>query len=147
MQKNVTVQILGRQKYSEGHEDQQELSVPGTFYERNNAFTVVYKEPESVSGFAGVTTFLTAKKGCVTLNRKGSVDLLQEFRVGARSISKYSTPFGKLWLSVLPQRVESDLTAQRGRISLEYDLFVDDNFVSHNLLWVTIKEDNPHESL
>ncbi|WP_407306187.1 DUF1934 domain-containing protein [Desulfosporosinus sp. SB140] len=143
MQKRVTVQILGRQKYQEGQEDQQELSAPGTYYERNAAFYVVYKEPESTSGFEGVTTFLTIKKGSVTLNRKGAVDLAQEFRVGVRNRCSYTTCYGKIWLSVLPQRVECDLTAQGGRISLEYDLFVDDNFVSHNLLLVTIKEDNP----
>ncbi|AFM43491.1 hypothetical protein Desaci_4656 [Desulfosporosinus acidiphilus SJ4] len=143
MKRKVTIQILGTQKYSEGQDERQELSVPGTYYEKNNAFYAVYKEPESVSGFEGVTTFLTLKKDRVALNRKGAVDLAQEFQVGVRSSSKYVTRYGKMWLSVLPQRVECDLTAQGGRISLEYDLFVDDNFVSHNLLWVTIKEDNP----
>jgi uncharacterized beta-barrel protein YwiB (DUF1934 family) len=143
LQKKVSVQILGKQKYPEGQEDQQELSVPGTYYERNNVRYVVYKEPESIMGSKGVTTFLTLKKDSVIVNRKGSVDLVQEFKVGVRNLSSYSTHYGKLWLGVLPQRVESDLTAQGGRISLEYDLFVDDNFVSHNLLLVTIKEDTP----
>ncbi|MDQ7093000.1 DUF1934 domain-containing protein [Desulfosporosinus sp. PR] len=143
MQKKVTVQVLGRQKYPEGQEDQQELSVSGTYYERKGVFYVVYKEPENTSGFEGVTTFLTLKKGSVTLNRKGAINSVQEFRVGFRNRCSYSTCYGKMWLSVLPQYVECDLTAQGGRISLEYDLFVDDNFVSHNLLLVTIKEDNP----
>ena len=142
MQKKVIVQILGRQIYTEGHDDQQSYTAEGMYYERNNAWYVVYKEP-AADGPQEVTTFLTVKKDYVTVNRKGGIDTIQEFRTGVRRDSIYSTQFGKMWLSVMPQRVESDLTAQEGRISLEYDLFVDDNFVSHNLLLVTIKEDTP----
>jgi uncharacterized beta-barrel protein YwiB (DUF1934 family) len=39
--------------------------------------------------------------------------------------------------------VECDLTVQGGRISLEYDLFVDDNLVRYNGLLLNIKEDFP----
>ena len=60
-----------------------------------------------------------------------------------KSMKLYSTCFGKIWLSVLPHLVEYDLTVNGGRISLEYDLFVDDKLVSYNGLVLNIKEDFP----
>ncbi|KGK86641.1 hypothetical protein DP73_16230 [Desulfosporosinus sp. HMP52] len=144
MQKNASIQIKGTQKYPEGQEDQQELLTFGKFYERNGVFYVVYKEEEkNTTDLGEVTTFITIKAGAVILNRKGAVDLTQEFRKGILNNSIYTTCYGKLWLSVLPHKVESDLTVHGGRISLEYDLFVDDKLVSHNGLLVNVKEDIP----
>ena len=143
MKKAVTIQINGKQRYQEGHEDQQELIIEGTFYERNGVFYVLYKELTQSAGLEGVTTFLSIKEGVVALNRKGEVDLSQEFKEGVLNRSSYTTCYGKIRLSVMPHRVDCDLTVHGGRISLEYDLFVDDNLVSYNLLLLNIKEDLP----
>lgn len=144
MQRKVTIQIKGTQKYPEGHVDQQELNIEGTYYERNGVFYLVYKDCESESTeLEGVTTFITIKDGLVGLNRKGAVDNRQEFNKGVLNRGIYSTCFGKIWLSVMPHLVECDLTGQGGRISLEYDLFVEDNLVSYNVLSLNIKEDFP----
>lgn len=143
MKKNVTIHVLGKQKYPEGHHDQQELITEGMFYERNGAFYVIYKELGNTMGLEKVTTYLSIKEGLVTLNRKGAVDLSQEFRQGVLNRSIYTTCYGKIWLSVLPHCVEYDLTVHGGRISLDYDLFIDDNKVSHNELLLNIKEEIP----
>jgi len=146
VQRNVTIQIKGKQKYPEGHEDQQELMTVGTYYERNGVFYVVYKDSNSDSERAdleGITTFLSVKDGLVGLNRKGAVDNTQEFIKGVLNQSIYSTCYGEIQLSVMPHLVECDLTVHGGRISLEYDLFVDDNLVSYNVLLLNIKEDFP----
>ncbi|TGE36600.1 DUF1934 domain-containing protein [Desulfosporosinus fructosivorans] len=144
MQKKVTIQIKGSQKYPEGHVNQQELNTVGTYYERNGVFYLVYKDCDSENTeFEGVTTFITVKHGLVGLNRKGAVDNRQEFNKGVLNRGIYSTCFGKIWLSVMPHLVECDLTVQGGRISLEYDLFVEDNLISYNVLLLNIKEDFP----
>jgi uncharacterized beta-barrel protein YwiB (DUF1934 family) len=143
MQKKVTIQINGIQKYPEGHEDQQELMTVGTYYERNGVFYVVYKDCVSENGLEGTTTFLSVKDGLVRLDRKGALDNRQEFKKGMLNRSIYSTCLGNICLSVMPHLVECDLTVHGGRISLEYDLFVDDNLVSYNVLLLNIKEDSP----
>jgi len=144
LQKNVIIQIIGKQKYPEGHEDQQELLASGKIYERNGVFYVYYKEAGSKTTDLGeVTTLLTIEEGAVTLNRKGAVDLRQEFRVGALHRSTYTTCYGDIWLSIMPHQVECDLTGTGGSISLEYDLFVDDKLVSYNVLSLNVKEDTP----
>ena len=144
MRKKATVYVLGKQRYTEGHEDQQELITKGMFYERNGVFYLVYKESDNEStGLGDVTTFLSIEKESVVLKRKGAVNLAQEFKEGVLNSSIYTTCYGKIRLKVMPRWVECDLTAHGGRISLEYDLFVDDNLVSYNLLLLNIKEDPP----
>lgn len=144
MPKQVIIQINGRQKYPEGHEDQQELVAEGTYYERNGGFYVLYKDGgQESNGAEKITTFLSVKDGVVRLNRQGAVSSRQEFKKDVLNRSIYTTYFGKMWMSVKPHVVECDLTACGGSISLEYDLFVDDILVSHNGLSVNIKEDYP----
>ena len=143
MQRKVTIQINGTQKYPEGHEDQQELITEGMYYERNGVFYVVYKECGENTGLEDITTFLSIKDNVVVLNRQGAVDYRQEFKRGELNHSAYTTSCGKFWLSVMPHKVEYDLTAHGGRITLEYDLFVDNNLVSYNELLINIKEDLP----
>ena len=144
MRKKAIIYIWGKQKYSEEHEDQQELVTEGMFYERNGAFYILYKESGNNStDIEEVTTFLTIKNDSVILTRKGAVELSQEYRKGVLNRSIYTTCYGKIRLSVLPHCVECDLTVQGGRISLEYDLFVDDKLVSHNELLLKIKEELP----
>jgi len=141
---SVSIQVNGKQIYPEGHEDQQELSTVGTFYERNGIFYLFYKESDHEStGLGDVTTLLTIKEGLVALYRKGAVNLAQEFKKGVLDRSIYTTCYGEIMLSVMPRRVEFDLTVYGGRINLEYDLFVEDKLVSYNLLVLNIKEDLP----
>lgn len=142
MQKKVSIHVSGKQKYPEGHTNQQELITTGTFYERNGVSYVVYKESEK-TGLEGVTTYLSIKEETIGLNRKGAADLNQVFKKGVLNRSIYTTSCGDLWVSVLPHLVEYDLTANGGRINLEYDLFIDDNLVSYNVLLLNIKEDLP----
>ncbi|HZK54635.1 MAG TPA: DUF1934 domain-containing protein [Desulfosporosinus sp.] len=144
MQKKVTLQIIGNQKYPEGHEDQQEMMTAGTLYQRNGVFYVVYKDGISeTTGNKGTTTFLSVKDGLVGLNRKGEVNNTQEFKKDVLYKSIYTTCIGKIRLSVMPHLVDCDLTVCGGRISLEYDLFMDDKLVSYNSLLLNIKEDFP----
>ncbi|MBC2721580.1 DUF1934 domain-containing protein [Desulfosporosinus sp.] len=144
MKKNVTIQIIGKQKYPEGHEDKQEVLTVGKIYERNEVFYVFYKENgREATDLGEVTTLLTMKEDTVALNRKGAVELAQEFKMGVLNRSIYSTCYGNIWISVMPHRVEYDLTVHGGRISLEYDLFVDDKLVSNNVLLLNVKEDIP----
>ena len=144
MQKDVSIQIKGSQKYPEGHENHQDLLVAGKFYKRNGVYYILYKEMGNAAENLGeMTTFLTIKQDAVLLYRKGAVNLSQEFVEGVLHSSLYNTCHGDIRLSVLPRLVESDLTVTGGRISLEYDLFVDDKLVSYNGLLLNVKEDIP----
>jgi Uncharacterized protein conserved in bacteria len=141
MDKKVLVSIVATQQYTDGNDDKQEFFTLGNFYRQEEIFFISYQESE-ITGMEGVTTTLQIEPERVILNRIGTVEGKQEFQSGILNHSKYSTPFGELFLSVLAKEVESNLTVQGGRISLKYDLFVDDIFVSHNSLVINIKEES-----
>lgn len=144
--KTVLIQVIGTQAFVDWEPDEQadriEFITVGTYHVRQHNFYIIYKESE-LTGMAGVTTALRVQDGRVTLNRMGAAELKQEFEPGVLHRSVYNTNFGSLWLSVLTKQLETDLTAHGGRISLEYDLFVDDILVSHNCLTMMIKEEPP----
>ncbi len=146
MKKEVIIGVTGTQRFAEGYDNKQEFMTVGTLNEHKGFFYLSYQESE-INGMEGVTTILRIEPNHVILKRSGSAEAKQEFRPGVLYRSTYITPIGNLLLSVLPEKVESYLTAQGGRISLKYDLFVDDKFVSHNALVITIKEDPLNECL
>lgn len=141
MEKKVLVSIVGTQQYTDGNNDKQEFFTLGNLSRREEIFFISYQESE-ITGMEGVTTILHVEPERVILNRIGTVEVKQEFQLGILYHSTYITPFGELFLSVLTEEVESNLTVQGGRISLKYDLFVDDIFVSHNSLVITLKEES-----
>jgi uncharacterized beta-barrel protein YwiB (DUF1934 family) len=141
MEKKVLISIVGIQQYTDGNNDKQEFFTLGNLSGREEIFCISYQESE-ITGMEGVTTTLHVEPERVILNRIGTVEVKQEFQLGILYHSTYITPFGELFLSVLVEEVESNLTVQGGRISLKYDLFVDDIFVSHNSLVITIKEES-----
>lgn len=140
MKKNVLVQIIGTQQLPDGQEDRIEFVTPGTYYRRKGIYYVSYREAEH-SGLEGVMTLLRVESDNIVLQRIGRAELRQEYRKQALCPSVYVTPYGKLPMSILTEAIDSDLTVQGGRISLKYDLFVDNEFVSHNGLMIIIKED------
>ena len=144
--KKVLIKVEGTQEFVDrepaGQADRIEFVTIGTYHLRPHEFYIMYKESE-LAGMAGVTTTLRVKDGRVTLNRMGAAGLKQEFEPGVLHRSVYNTNFGSLWLSILTKQLETDLTAHGGRISLEYDLFVDDILISHNGLTITLKEEPP----
>lgn len=142
MQKRALIKVIGTQRFPEGDEDKLEFTTEGSYHMRRGVFYLVYKESE-VTGMEGATTTLRVENEYVVLNRMGSMELKQEFRPGFLHRSSYVTPYGTLWLSVITDKVESDLTAQGGRITLEYNLYIDDQLVSHNGLTIIIKEEPP----
>ncbi|WP_328812357.1 DUF1934 domain-containing protein [Paradesulfitobacterium ferrireducens] len=142
MQSKALITVEGRQNFPDGDEHALEFVTVGTYHRRKEAYYLVYRESE-ITGMEGVTTSLKVRGQRVTLNRVGPVKLKQEFEHGVLHRSTYITPYGELWLSILTASVEIDLTAQGGHISLKYDLFVDDELVSHNSLRIRIKGEPP----
>ena len=142
MQKKTLIQVTGSQRYPDGSEDKMDFVTVGQLHIRQGNFYILYKESE-VTGMAGVTTSLRVEKDKVVLNRMGAVDLKQIFEPGVLNSSTYVTAFGSLYLSVFTEHMEINLTDQGGSITLKYNLFADDELVSHNTLTMIIKEDPP----
>lgn len=142
MRKQALIQVIGTQKYLDGSDDQMDFTTTGTFYLREGAFYIIYRE-SAVTGMEGVTTSLKIEPHKVSLNRMGVADYKQVFEKGIHHRSTYVTPQGSFYLGVDTKEMEIRLTEQGGHITLKYNLFTEDDLVSQNTLRIIIKEDTP----
>lgn len=142
MSKEVMIQIKSAQTFDDGSNDSMEITTKGTLHNRRGTYYVIYKDT-TVTGMEGVTTSLKVEGSKLTLNRMGSVDHKLNFEEGILHGSTYVTPHGSLFFEVYTQNMEINLTEQGGHITLKYNLFSQEQLLSHNSLEITIKEDAP----
>lgn len=139
MKKAVWVTVTGKQINELGEEETIELMTHGKFFVKDDSFYIIYSETE-LSGMEGTTTSVKAEDSKVTLNRMGTSEHKQIFEVGVLNESNYVTPFGRMWLKVLPSKVDIDLDSSGGQIDLEYELVIGRDKVSDNKLSINVKE-------
>jgi uncharacterized beta-barrel protein YwiB (DUF1934 family) len=137
--KNVIINVTGIQINEYGERDAQEFITTGSYYAKKGAYFIIYNESE-VTGMPGTTTSLKAEPARVILNRMGTSQLRQVFETGMRHQGNYVTPYGTMYMSVTPSRVEVNLTDAGGSINLEYELEIENEKVSDNTLLLTVRE-------
>ncbi|HHW42586.1 DUF1934 family protein [Desulfofundulus thermobenzoicus] len=139
MRKEVLVTVRGTQTNDLGERETIELVTKANYYQKNSSYYIVYNESE-ISGMAGTTTSLKAEPSRVTLNRMGTAEVKQVFEEGIHHESNYVTPYGAMWVRVLPWKVEVDLTEVGGSINLEYELEMCREKIGYNELSITVQE-------
>ena len=142
MRKQALIQVIGTQVHSDGTSDRMDFTTTGTFYLREGAYYIIYRE-SAVTGMEGVTTSLKIEPEKVTINRMGVADYKQVFEIGFHHRSIYVTPQGSFYLAADTKEMEILLTEQGGHITLKYNLFAEEDLVSQNTLRIMIKEDAP----
>ncbi|ACV61014.1 Domain of unknown function DUF1934 [Desulfofarcimen acetoxidans DSM 771] len=139
MRKEVLVTVRGTQTNDFGEQDTIELVTMGSYYLKNSSYYIVYNETE-LSGMEGTVTSVKAEADKVTVNRMGTSEMKHVFEEGVPDEGSYVTPFGQLFTSVFPRKVEVDLTDVGGSINLEYELALDRQRIGYNELCITVKE-------
>ena len=139
MNKSVIISVTGTQTNEFGEVDIQELVTTGVYYEKKGAYFIIYNESE-ITGMPGTTTSVKAEPQRVTLNRMGESQHKQVFETGMRNRGNYITPYGMMYMDVIPSKVDVILTDSGGSINLEYELEVEDQKISDNKLSLTVRE-------
>lgn len=142
MRKEVVVTVVGTQQTDWGDEDTIEIVTLGSYYSKKDCYYIIYNE-SAISGMEGTTTSLKAEQNRVILNRMGTAELRQVFEKDVLNHGNYVTPYGAMKLTVIPSKVEVDLTELGGSINLEYELAIGNDRISNNKLSITVEED-PH---
>lgn len=139
MNKEVIISVTGTQVNEFGEVDIQELVTVGSYHLKNGAYFIMYNESE-ITGMPGTTTFLKAEPERVVLNRTGTSQHRQVFETGLRHRGNYVTPFGVFYMAVTSSKVEVNLTDIGGSINLEYELEVENEKISDNVLSLIVRE-------
>ncbi|MBU7007331.1 DUF1934 domain-containing protein [Phosphitispora fastidiosa] len=139
MSKSVIISVTGTQTNEFGEVDVQELVTTGVYYEKKGTYFIIYSESE-ITGMPGTTTSVKAEPQRVTLNRMGESQHKQVFETGMRNRGNYITPYGMMYMAVIPSKVDVILTDSGGSINLEYELEVENQKISDNKLSLTVRE-------
>lgn len=126
MKETRMIKVVGMQKDAKGTENIIELMTEGTCYKKKDHFYIVYEETE-ISGMEGATTTLKIEgEDRVTMRRFGSSDMQMVFEVGKPFRSNYKTQYGDFEMEIYTKKLDIDLCSQtqKGKISIEYDLWV-----------------------
>lgn len=139
MRKEVLVTVKGTQTNDLGEKDTIELVTLGNYFLKNSSYYIMYNETE-LSGMEGTTTTLKAEPTRVTLNRMGTSEMKQIFEEGVHNEGNYVTPFGSMYMRVLPRKVQVDLDDMGGSINLEYEIELAREKLGYNTLSITVRE-------
>lgn len=139
MRKEVLVTVRGTQTNDLGEKDTIELITLGNYFSKNSSYYIMYNETE-LSGMEGTTTSLKAEPTRVTLNRMGTSELKQVFEEGVHNEGNYVTPYGSMYMRVLPRKVHVDLDDMGGSINLEYEIELAREKLGYNKLSITVRE-------
>jgi len=139
MRKEVLVTVKGTQTNDVGENDTITMVTRGDYYHKKSFYYIIYRESEA-SGMKGATTTLKAEPCRVTLNRMGTSEFKQIFEKGIYNEGNYISPYGSMFVRVLPRKVEVDLTDSGGSIDLEYEIEAGAQKLGYNTLMITVKE-------
>ena len=141
----ITLKITVKQCYDNHEEEQMEFVTDGKLYVRGDAVYVVYDESD-VSGMAGCKTTLKVSGDSLKMRRIGSAGMQTElyFEKGKRISSTYNTPYGRMGMEVLTQRVDNHLDAEActGNIDIEYQVSLEGMAEGKNRLTIDIYREN-----
>lgn len=117
-----------------------EMVTAGNYCTRNGKRYIVYKESEA-TGLDGITTTLKVEGGdTVTLIRSGASQTRLLIAKGQRQLCHYGTEYGDLMVGISGCHINSKLDDVGGELSFDYTLDVNSSTVSHNEVYISVRE-------
>jgi len=123
--KDIMLRIIGKSLVGESEEQQMEFVTEGKFYEKGDAFYIVYDESE-LSGMPGCKTSLKLNENRIRMKRYGNAishDTIMEFERGKRYEGYYETPFGHFEMELLTNSINNTVSNEgTGKIDIDYHI-------------------------
>ena len=140
MEDNAIISLKTLQNIEGDNEQNEiELKTKGKFAQKNGKFYIIYQETE-LTGFEDTTTTIKVSEDQVSMTRSGKYNSKMVFRRGEKRLCSYSTPYGVIPVGVNPTHIESHLSDEGGKVSIEYVLDIDNNEYLTNRLNLTVSK-------
>lgn len=145
MNNNVNITITGISD-DEVNNDEIVVEMAGQYYFKNNKHYIMYKEqpdprdPDSINN--NMITISQNNNGMyrVELTKKGVQRSKMSFFTGEKYASSYPTPYGTFLLLVETHSLGVLIDVSNIYIDITYDLYMNDNFTSHNRIKINVGE-------
>ena len=125
MKRDVLITVTGLLFTGNGEDEKDYIDVitPGLCYSRGEEIFLFYEE--QMEGFEEpVRNRVSLRPGRAVITKKGLVTAEMIFEPGKNTTSWYSTPFGKLDLSVHTSRISLKESPDRIEADIRYELFL-----------------------
>lgn len=137
---DVIVTVLGIQRDADGQETRIETVANGKIHQKGDMHYLTYREREEDG--SDTATLIKVNETAMTLVRRGQIEHEQRFQADRRENGTYKTRYGTIHMAVDTHSLELSMVDLSGSIVLEYDLHVEGQWQSHNLLSIKISRDH-----
>lgn len=139
MQQDFLISITGRQ-FNGLDSDSIELTTTGAYFKRAGKHYISYREENTENDGHVLTTLKVDGEQQVTLIRSGSLHSKMILEKNKRHLCHYDTGVGEMMIGVFTTAIHSQLNDKGGRLSFQYALDINSEFVSNNDIEITVKE-------
>lgn len=138
MTKDILLTITGLQytKQDDGEEQAIETITRGNYYKKSGKHYVSFEE--TPDGENTAKSLIKFDEDSFEMNRRGKYSVHMNFENGKKYITEYPTPFGNLIMGIDTKSFLIDEREDEIRVSIEYDLDMNYEFVAESRIDVVI---------
>lgn len=137
---DVIVTVLGIQRDADGQETRIETVADGKFHQKDGMNYITYREREQDG--SDTATLIKVNEEAMTLVRRGQVEHEQRFQTAKKEQGTYKTRYGTIRMAVETHSLALSVAELSASIVLDYDLHVEGQWQSHNLLSIKVSRDH-----
>ena len=138
--KLVLIEINGTQQYAEQDNDVTSFTTVGNLSFDDDKIILCYEESEMI-GAKGVKTEITIEKeNRMTLSRTGGMESQMLVEKGRRHNCLYNTPQGDFVIGIYGEEIKVNMSSEGGNIYMSYNIDVNSNLLSKNIMDIKVKE-------
>lgn len=139
MNRNVILTISGIHSGAHADNGSMETKVCAEYFEKNGTHYLFYEEREE--GQEQVSrNRIKFRENLLELTRQGLLDTHMVFEENKKHMTPYNTPFGQMLLAINTQKVRMERSDEHIRVTAEYTLEADGEYLSDSHIEICIKE-------
>lgn len=135
----AVITIAGTQGMMESGNDTVELVTDGIYTKTGRGYAIKYLESE-LTGLEGTTTTVEINDDdSVTVERRGTLNVVMAFRKGEKSNFLYDTQFGSATLGFDTRNIIAKFNDRGGELLIDYVVNMEHAVVSRNMLRMSVR--------
>jgi uncharacterized beta-barrel protein YwiB (DUF1934 family) len=139
--KDVLVKVKTVQSSENNDGDTIELTAEGKFAAKDGAYLIKYSDAFISDDNEQIhTTVKVGSDGAVSVTRSGSYQSRFVIERDKRCNCLYQTPFGTMTMGFYGEKIENNLNANGGELSLWYTVDINGAELNRNQMTISIKE-------
>lgn len=135
MTKDIYLRIKSIQTIKNEDPIEMDLYTECKYIEKSDATFLVYNETEILGNDSKVVLRIDDKS--LHMNRYGEVGSKMRFVEGERDTSIYKTPYGEFKIEILTEKLQMEISREKGIIKVEYTVSISGSPENKNILEVS----------